>query len=64
MVERHPDRLLAVAREVLEQDPERVIPLLLDQVSLGEEPRAADSAVRKATGHPDHLGHWFAVQKT
>ena len=42
VVEHHPDRLLAVGRQALAQDPERVIPLLLDQVSAGEEPAAAD----------------------
>ena len=36
VIERHPDQLLGVAREALEQDPERVIPLLLDQVRAGK----------------------------
>ena len=47
VVERHPDRLLAVGREALEQAPERVIPLLLDQVRAGDEAPAADSLSEK-----------------
>ncbi len=50
MMERHPDLLLAVGREALEQDPERVIPLLLDRVCAGEELRAADSLSEKPLG--------------
>ena len=42
VVERHPDRLLAVGRQALAQDPDRVIPLLLDRASAGEEPATAD----------------------
>ena len=42
VVERHPEVLLGVAREALEQDPERVIPLLLDQVHAEEKPRQAE----------------------
>ena len=55
VVDRHPDRLLAVGREALEQDPERVIPLLLDQVRAREEPRAADSLSEKPL---DILTRW------
>ena len=50
VVERHPGRLLGVAREALEQDPERVIPRLLDQVSAGEGLPAADSLSEKPLG--------------
>ncbi len=57
VVERHPDRLLAVGHEALEQDPERVIPLLLDQVRAREEPRAADSLSEKPL---DILTEWAA----
>ena len=43
VIEHHADQLLRVGREALEQDPERVIPLLLDQVRAGEEPGVAVS---------------------
>ena len=60
MIEHHPDLLIAVGREALEQDPERVIPLLLDQVRPGEDLRESDSRSEKplsvlttwATGPP------------
>ena len=60
VIERHPELLVAVGPEALEQDPERVIPLLLDRVRPGEAPRAADSLSEKplntltrwATGPP------------
>ena len=60
VIERHPHLLVAVGPEALEQDPERVIPLLLDQARPGEELRAADSLSEKplsmltrwATGPP------------
>ena len=50
VMERHPDLLLAVGPEALEQDPERVIPLLLDEVRAGEELPAADSLSAKPLG--------------
>ena len=50
VIERHPDLLLAVGPEALEQDPERVIPLLLDDVRAGEELRATDSLSAKPLG--------------
>ena len=55
VVERHSDRLLAVGREALKQDPERVIPLLLDQASAGKEPLAADLLSEKPL---DILKRW------
>ena len=55
VIERHPDRLLAVGRDALDQDPERVIPLLLDRVRAREEPRVAGSL----SGKPlDILTRW------
>ena len=47
VMERHPDQLLAVGREALEQDPEQVIPLLLEQVRAGKEPPTGDSLSEK-----------------
>ena len=50
VMERHPDLLLAVGHEALEQDPERVIPLLLDRVRAEEELRAVDSLSKEPLG--------------
>ncbi len=47
VVERHPDRLPAVAHEALEQAPESVIPLLLDLLCTGEDARVVDSLPEK-----------------
>ena len=50
VVEHHPDLLLGVARAALEQDPERVIPLLLDRVCAAQEPRSADPMSKDPLG--------------
>ena len=47
VVDRHPGRLLAVGREALEQAPEEVIPLLLNQVCAGKDPAGADALSEK-----------------
>ncbi|MDE0103827.1 MAG: helix-turn-helix domain-containing protein [Bryobacterales bacterium] len=55
VVERHPDQLLSVGREALEQNPECLIPLLLDRVDARKNPPGTDALSDKPL---DILTQW------